>query len=133
MDCEKKRLEEKRIMARMVGLYCRGQRHGAAKGELCPGCAALLESAHARTDGCPRMGGKTFCSKCPIQCYQPHMRTRVRVVMRYAGPRMLWHSPVLVLRHVLAPRQRAAPAPASPVPAAKTETAGITPAQGSKG
>ena len=29
------------------------------------------------------------------------MRERVRVVMRTAGPRMIWRHPVLAVRHVL--------------------------------
>lgn len=113
MAYEKKRREEQQIMAKMVQLYCRGQKHGAARGTLCPECAALLAYAHTRTQHCPHMANKTFCSKCPTQCYQPEMRQQVRAVMRYAGPRMLWHGPLLVLKHALAPKQRKAPAKAS--------------------
>jgi hypothetical protein len=29
------------------------------------------------------------------------MRDQVKVVMRYAGPRMLWHHPILALFHIL--------------------------------
>lgn len=100
MDIETKRREEKDILACMVRVYCRGQRHNASKKELCPDCAGLLDYALARADRCVRMQSKTFCSNCPSPCYSPQMRERIRVVMRYSGVRMLWHCPVRVLRHV---------------------------------
>ena len=36
---------------------------------------------------------KTPCAKCPTRCFQPIMRTRIKAVMRYAGPRMLFATP----------------------------------------
>ena len=117
MACEKKRDDEKRIMEKMVGLYCRGQKHSPKAGQaLCPQCAQLLAYANQRTDRCPHMAAKTFCSKCPTHCYQPQMREQVRAVMRYAGPRMLWHSPLLVLKHALAPKAKAKRNPAMEEP-----------------
>ncbi len=37
------------------------------------------------------------------------MRVRVRAVMRYAGPRMLWRHPALAIRHLLVDSRRQAP------------------------
>lgn len=105
MDIAKKRAEEKTIMEKMMRVYCRGQKHGAGKGSLCAGCEELLAYANNRTSHCPYMESKTFCSKCPTHCYKPEKREQIRSVMRYAGPRMLLHSPVLVLKHALAPKQ----------------------------
>lgn len=100
MDLSAKREQEKEIMTEMVALYCRG-RHGTVKGELCASCRKLLLYAHQRTSRCPHMADKTFCSNCPSPCYKPGERDQVRAVMRYAGPRMLFHRPLLVLRHML--------------------------------
>jgi len=36
------------------------------------------------------------------------MRERVRVVMRTAGPRMIWRHPILAIRHVIDGRQKRA-------------------------
>ncbi len=36
------------------------------------------------------------------------MRERVRVVMRTAGPRMIWKHPILAIRHVIDGRQKRA-------------------------
>ena len=105
MELEKKRLQEQEIMGKIVVIYCRGQKHPKQEGvSLCPACLKLLDYANQRTARCPRMAEKSFCSSCPAPCYQPEMRSRVKEVMRYAGPRMLLHNPLLLLRHLLADR-----------------------------
>lgn len=91
-------------MEKMVHLHCRSK-HGSAGHSLCSDCAALLDYMQRRTDCCPRMADKMFCSGCPHPCYRPDMRTKVRAVMRYAAPRMLWHDPLLVIRHVALSRR----------------------------
>ena len=52
-------------------------------------------------DRCPFGEEKTTCARCPVHCYKPAMRERVRAVMRYAGPRMLLRHPILALQHQL--------------------------------
>jgi len=39
------------------------------------------------------------CSLCPVHCYSQTNRERIRTVMGYAGPRMLWRHPWLTLLH----------------------------------
>lgn len=99
-NTEQKRQREKRVVREMIGVYCRGH-HGTKKGELCGTCAALAAYAEERSDKCPFMESKTFCSNCKVHCYKPDMREAIRQVMRYSGPRMLFHHPVMALRHVL--------------------------------
>jgi hypothetical protein len=89
---------EKKTMRAMVRIYCRG--HHGSRGELCHDCRALLDYAYCRLDRCPFGQQKSTCAKCPIHCYKPAMRTRAKVVMRYAGPRMLWRHPILAIRHM---------------------------------
>ena len=76
-------------------------RDGTPKGWLCLECQALAEYAAQRVAHCPHMEIKTFCSNCKTHCYQPQMRERIRQVMRYSGPRMLLHHPVMAVRHVV--------------------------------
>ncbi len=95
---EDKRQREKRVVGEMIALYCR--RKHKTKGGLCPQCAALAEYAGQRSDRCPFMEHKTFCSNCKVHCYKPEMRRQIRLVMRFAGPRMLLRHPVLAVRHV---------------------------------
>ena len=96
---ESKREREKQIVSQMIALYCK-KKHGV-KGGLCPDCAALDAYARQRSDKCPFMETKTFCSNCKVHCYKPEMRERIRDVMRFSGPRMLLHHPVTAVRHVI--------------------------------
>lgn len=98
MDTALKRQREKETVSLMIQLYCR-KNHGG-KG-LCPDCAALDAYARQRSDRCPFMETKTFCSNCKVHCYKPEMRDKIRAVMRFSGPRMLLYHPVMALRHVI--------------------------------
>ena len=75
---------------------------------LCAECQELLQYALERLDNCPFQEHKTTCENCPVHCYRPEMRERIRAVMRYAGPRMLFRHPLLALLH-LWDRARGAP------------------------
>lgn len=90
---------EKRTIRAMIGIYCRA--HHCGRRALCGECRELLDYAFARLDRCPFGEEKTPCAQCPIHCYKPAMRERVRDVMRYAGPRMLLRHTWLALRHQL--------------------------------
>lgn len=98
MDTQTKREQEKETVSLMIRLYCR-KNHGGRT--LCPECAALDAYARGRSDRCPFMETKTFCSNCTVHCYKPEMREKIRRVMRFSGPRMLFHHPVMALRHVI--------------------------------
>jgi len=98
----------------MIPVYCR-DRH-ETRDALCADCVELLDYARKRLDKCPYQENKPTCANCPVHCYAPKMGERIKAVMRYAGPRMLFRHPILALRHLLdgfrkAPdrRQRAGP------------------------
>lgn len=96
---ELKRQREKETVSLMIGLYCRKKHH--TNGSLCEECQALNDYAIMRSDKCPFMESKTFCSNCRVHCYKPDMRERIREVMRISGPRMIFHHPVMAVRHVI--------------------------------
>ena len=98
---ESKREREKKTVAMMIRLYCR-KKHGSK--ELCPECEALIQYAMVRSDKCPFMETKTFCSNCRVHCYKPEMREKIRAVMRFSGPRMIFSHPVMAVRHVMESR-----------------------------
>lgn len=106
-NTEARRQREKRVVAEMIALYCRDT-HKRAKGALCPECEALIAYAHLRSDKCPFMENKTFCSNCKVHCYQPDMREKIRRVMRYSGPRMMKTHPILAIRHLVESRMERA-------------------------
>jgi hypothetical protein len=106
----------------MVGIYCRDHHRERAAREgmvemgrgkmethgrdarattLCAECKAFLAYANTRLERCRFGLEKPTCAKCPVHCYQRDRREQVRVIMRYAGPRMVWEHPIMSLRHWL--------------------------------
>ena len=98
-NVDDKRTREKRMVSQMIALYC--QQYLRSIDGLCPECAALADYARQRSDKCPFMESKTFCSNCKVHCYKPQMRAKIREVMRFSGPRMVFHHPVAAVRHVI--------------------------------
>ena len=90
---------EKRTVSAMLSLYCRA--HHSPGAGLCEDCQRLHDYALARLDRCPFGAGKPTCARCPVHCYKPDMRARIRTVMRYSGPRMAYRHPLLALMHRL--------------------------------
>ena len=98
-NIQTKREREKELVSQMIALYCRKKHHTGK--ELCPECAELKDYAVMRSDKCPFMETKTFCSNCKVHCYKPAMREKIREVMRFSGPRMIFYHPVVAVRHVI--------------------------------
>jgi hypothetical protein len=90
--------EEKTIRA-MFQIYCH-DKHGTDQ-ILCDECQADCEYAILRLKKCPYGDEKPTCKNCPIHCYTPTMKEKVRQVMRYAGPRMLRRHPLLAVLHII--------------------------------
>ena len=95
---------ERKTVELMIGLYCREQHHTGE--QLCEECRQLVEYARLRLKNCPFQENKTTCGNCPIHCYKPGMREKIREVMRYAGPRMMWHHPWLAVGHMIDGRRK---------------------------
>lgn len=83
----------------MIELYCRGK-HKTKRGELCNECRELWEYVQLRRSKCPFGDNKPFCSNCKIHCYKSEMRERIKAVMRYSGPRMMFYNPKIAWAHV---------------------------------
>jgi hypothetical protein len=90
---------EQQTLKAMIALSCKAL-HKPKEG-LCPDCAALEKYALTRLEQCTYGAAKPTCAACPIHCYKPAMREAVCEVMRYAGPRMLAHHPLLTLGHMM--------------------------------
>ena len=89
--------EEKKTVEQMIRLYCRFKE---GYPELCSECRSLLEYAHVRLDRCKFGEAKKTCRQCPVHCYKKDMRERMRAVMRFSGPRMMWYHPVDAIKHL---------------------------------
>lgn len=98
---ERKRRKEQRMVEEMIALYCRGNHEAYKKGQLCPVCQEVADYAKDRSARCPFMEQKTFCANCQVHCYKPAMREEIRKIMRYSGPRMLFHHPGMAVWHLI--------------------------------
>ncbi|MFI5181128.1 MAG: nitrous oxide-stimulated promoter family protein [Thermoanaerobaculia bacterium] len=116
MKWTRRTAREWKTIRAMIALHCEGLHHPASR--LCAECEELERYAEARLERCPYGESKPTCVNCPIHCYQQTMRERVRVVMSYAGPRMIWRHPYLALMHVVDGRRKAPDRPRRPRPSA---------------
>ncbi len=99
IDISRKRSQEKEMVTKMIQIYCHGRHH--TKNAMCSECQELSDYANMRSNKCPFMETKTFCSNCKVHCYKTDMRNKIKEVMRYAGPRMIFHHPVAAIRHLV--------------------------------
>ena len=90
--------EHKTFLA-MQMIYCRA--HHGSKDDLCPDCAELSAYAFTRLEKCPFQEQKPVCARCPIHCYQKEMQNRVKKMMRYSGPRMMFRHPGMAFLHLM--------------------------------
>ena len=98
-EIERKREDEKKMLQLMIRIYCHGNHNTHGKNEICKECKHLETFAITRTDKCPFMATKTFCSACKVHCYTKEMQQNIRLVMKYAGPRMMLYHPLAAIRH----------------------------------
>lgn len=89
----------------MIAIYCRDKhrsdKHRDAHADLCDECRQLADYAEKRLAGCPFQQDKPTCGTCTIHCYKPDMKTRIKEVMQYSGPRMILHHPFLAITHLV--------------------------------
>ncbi|MFC1873535.1 nitrous oxide-stimulated promoter family protein [Chloroflexota bacterium] len=89
---------ENKTAEAMIALYCHSHHNSD---NLCFDCRELLVYTLKCLEKCPFHEGKTTCAKCPVHCYKPIMRERIKAVMRYAGPHMTYRHPILVILHLI--------------------------------
>lgn len=94
---ENRLTDEAGTVTAMIKIYCSGK-HGTE--ELCDECLELAEYAETRVKNCRFGDKKPVCGRCTVHCYKPEMREKIREVMRYAGPKMVYRHPVMLLKHV---------------------------------
>ncbi len=91
---------EKKTIAKMVHIYCHAY-HGTWGKTLCKDCEALLDYSFLKTDNCVFGNKKPACQVCPVHCYSKINREKIKEVMRFAGPRMLFRHPIDTVRHLI--------------------------------
>ncbi len=93
--------QEKKLIPKMVFIYCKGHKHDRGENKLCPECQELLDYSLFRLDKCPFKKNKKFCSFCKIHCYKPDMKVKIKDVMKYSGPKLLFSHPIFSISHVV--------------------------------
>jgi hypothetical protein len=91
--------KEKEMVYIMIRLYCY-KKHGENY-NLCKECSGLLKYCHESLFNCKLGEKKSSCRACTIRCYREDMRTKIREVMRYSGPRLLIYRPLEVIKHLV--------------------------------
>ncbi len=89
---------EKETIRAMLSIFCM-EKHGSERGSLCGSCEELLGYAEARLERCPFGEGKPTCRRCRVHCYEAGHRQKIRAVMGYAGPRMIYTHPLMAFKH----------------------------------
>jgi hypothetical protein len=103
--------QEKQTASAMMEIFC-SSFHVACGDDLCRECGQLLEYSHQRLESCRFGEDKPSCRTCPVHCYAPEKREKMREVMRFSGPKMIFRHPWLALRHLWLERvTRRRPAP----------------------
>lgn len=93
---------ELKTIKKMTRLYCR-QHHRQID---CERCHSFVEYAEKKLDRCVYGQDKPACKHCPIHCYKPEQKNLAKIIMRYAGPKMLIMHPILAIKHLLKSRKK---------------------------
>ncbi len=82
----------------MIRMYCKAHHH--PEGEMCESCAEVFSYASLKYHRCLFGEDKPVCEVCPVHCYSRQMREKIRGIMRYSGPRMILHHPLMAFDHL---------------------------------
>ncbi len=111
-----------RLLGDFVAIYCKGTHtdrtrvplasdaqalgvYGRRSPVVCDECADHLRYAEARRAYCPK-DPKPFCAHCDTHCYRPAEAEWQRQMMRYAGPKSMWHGHAVDgIKHMLEGRK----------------------------
>ena len=109
-----KELKDLKVLLQFTAVYCRVQHKDDKsimttdepelqslplnKYPVCIGCREFLRYAFERRLRCP-LAEKPVCKHCPVHCYKPEHRQKVREIMRFSGQYLirrgrldlLWH------------------------------------------
>lgn len=94
--------KETKTVNLMIELYCKKNHHSKL---LCNDCKQLLKYSIERLNNCVHKMNKPPCSKCKIHCFKPLMRDKIRRVMQFSGPRIIYYYPLFAFQHFLQNKQ----------------------------
>lgn len=112
----RREIKDLRILALFTAVWCR-KHHSAPRAPLpttdpalapvglerypvCAECATFLAYACERRLRCP-LEEKPACKHCPVHCYKPVYRQRVREIMAFSGRHLICRGRLDLLWHYL--------------------------------
>lgn len=109
-------VKDLKLLALFTSVYCQAHHDGSKaalvvadpplrrlplhKYPVCADCAAFLRYAFERRLRCP-LAEKPACKHCPVHCYKPGHRERVREIMRFSGQHLIKRGRLDLLWHYL--------------------------------
>ena len=93
--------KDRRILEAIGRIYCKGNHAGRAKDAagMCPECRGVIEQTLARAEACPH-GHEGNCQDCATPCQRGEAQQRIKAIMRYAAPRMMFRHPLMALDYL---------------------------------
>ena len=91
--------QEKATVRVMINLYCY-KKHHMPHNQLCEDCNDLLLYAMQRLTLCRFGEEKATCERCSKHCYRKDYKQKIKQVMRFSGPRMIIHHPIMAFKHL---------------------------------
>ncbi|WP_458777608.1 nitrous oxide-stimulated promoter family protein [Desulforhopalus sp. 52FAK] len=104
----KRLVREKKTIQALLSLYCR-HHHPSKSDQLCTECKTVFDYAIKRLSACPLQNNKPTCANCIIHCYSKDMQNKIRRIMRYSGPRLIFKHPILAICHIIDGRIKPSP------------------------
>lgn len=92
--------KQQEVVDLMIDIYYKKHRDEAITKEALKAYVALKLSR------CPFKENKGFCSNCKIHCYAKDYKELIKKVMRYSGPRMIYHHPLVAISHLVSTIRR---------------------------
>jgi hypothetical protein len=92
-------LNQEKLVSDMIHFYC--MKVHLTKNGLCDSCKDLNDYAQLRLIKCPYGKGKPVCSNCKIHCYKKDYKERIKEVMRFSGPKMIYHKPIAGIKYII--------------------------------
>ncbi len=66
----------------------------------CVECQDLIRYADTRLERCKFGDEKPVCKDCVVHCYSKEQREKMKTVMKWSGPRMIYLHPLFALVHL---------------------------------
>lgn len=110
MNLDKKQQKDLRVLTLFTAVYCEEHHKNTPKTIvepglsessstcLCADCNELLLYGFKRRQQCP-LDPKPSCKHCPVHCYRPGHREKIREIMRFSGKKLLCRGRLDLLWH----------------------------------